>query len=93
MIIFYLKETGTIIGNIEGRVHSKEQLNMYLGDKEKVGRIIIQWDTEDGLKYYPKHPQKYTTRDLEKNFLQYLKNYKILKYNGIEYIVKKGDII
>ncbi len=43
MIIFYKKQTGEIIGTIEGRIHNKESLNMWIGDKNTTDRVIIQW--------------------------------------------------
>lgn len=41
MILFYEKETGKIIGVVEGRVHDSTHLNMWVGDKEHIGRIIV----------------------------------------------------
>lgn len=52
MIIFYLKDTGRIIGTIDGRVHSKDQLNMWIGDKNKVGRLISEWKP---IRWYDKN--------------------------------------
>ena len=43
MIIFYEKGTGRIVGTIDGRIHSESHLKMWVGDKEKVARIVIQW--------------------------------------------------
>lgn len=43
MIIFYDKNTGKIVGTIDGRVHPKEHLNMWIGDKKENGRLVIQW--------------------------------------------------
>lgn len=43
MIIFYEKKTGKIIGTIQGRVHSKEHLNMWIGDKSETGRLVVNW--------------------------------------------------
>jgi len=43
MIIFYNKKTGEIVGTVDGRVHGKEHLKMWIGDKEKVDRLVIQW--------------------------------------------------
>lgn len=42
MIIFF-KNDGTIIGNIAGRVHGKEHLNMWIGDKKETKRLVVQW--------------------------------------------------
>lgn len=68
MIVFYDKETGIITGTIGGRVNSPEEFNMWVGDKEKTDRIIIQWKStgtavdKEGNKYetdfVPDHPQK-----------------------------------
>lgn len=43
MIIFYNKKTGEIVGTIDGRIHTKEQLNMWIGDKKETDRIVVQW--------------------------------------------------
>lgn len=43
MIIFFNKNTGKIAGTINGRVNSKEELNMWIGDKKETDRIICQW--------------------------------------------------
>ena len=43
MILFYEKATGKIVGTIDGRVHQEEHLKMWVGDKDKTGRIVIQW--------------------------------------------------
>jgi len=43
MIIFYDKKTGRINGSIKGRVHSKEELNMWVGSKDDNARIVCQW--------------------------------------------------
>ncbi len=44
MIIFFNKETGRIIGTIEGRVHGKDHLAMWIGDREKTKRLVVQWE-------------------------------------------------
>ena len=46
MIIFYNKQTGNIVGTIDGRTHSKEHLTMWVGSKEENERIIVQWKRE-----------------------------------------------
>lgn len=46
MIIFYKKDTGDIIGTIDGRINTPEELNMSLGtpDEQKdIDRIIVTW--------------------------------------------------
>lgn len=43
MIIFYNKNTGQIIGTIEGRIHSDEQLKIWIGDKSETERIVVNW--------------------------------------------------
>lgn len=43
MIIFYNKDTGQIIGTIDGRIHSEEQLKMWIGDKNETERIVVNW--------------------------------------------------
>jgi len=48
MIIFYSKTTGKIVGNIEGRIHGDEHLNMWMGDKDKTDRIVVNWTKSEG---------------------------------------------
>lgn len=43
MMIFYEKDTGRIVGTVNGRIHSPEEMNMWVGDKDKTERIICQW--------------------------------------------------
>ena len=43
MIIFYDKTTGKIEGTIDGRVHSEDHLKMWVGDKAKTERLIVNW--------------------------------------------------
>jgi len=46
MIYFYDKETGKIVGTIEGRVHSEAHLKMWIGDRDKTERVIVPWKVE-----------------------------------------------
>jgi len=43
MIIFYNKTTGQITGTIDGRIHGKEHLNMWVGPKDDNARLVIMW--------------------------------------------------
>lgn len=43
MIVFYNTTTGKIIGTIGGRVHNKEHLKMWIGDKSDTARIVINY--------------------------------------------------
>ncbi len=43
MIYFYDKKTNDIVGTIQGKIHNKEQLGMWIGDKEKIGRVVVHW--------------------------------------------------
>jgi len=70
MIIFYNRKTGDIGGYISGRVNSEKELNMWIGDKKKDKRLLVQWRiAEDSTKkeWEPDHPQKKIFRDIEKN--------------------------
>ena len=40
MIIFYQND-GKIVGSISGRMHSKEELNMWIGNADN--RLIVNW--------------------------------------------------
>lgn len=44
MIIFYDKQTGNVLGTIDGRIHSESQLKMWIGDKETTDRLIVQFE-------------------------------------------------
>jgi len=43
MILFYSKDTGEITGTIDGRVHSEDHLKMWVGDKNKTDRLIVEF--------------------------------------------------
>lgn len=43
MIIFYNNNTGEITGTINGRIHSKRHLDMWIGERESTDRIICNW--------------------------------------------------
>lgn len=43
MILFYDKQTGKIVGTVNGRVHSPQELEMWVGSKEENGRIVVEW--------------------------------------------------
>ena len=42
-MIFYEKDTGRIVGTVNGRIHSPEEMKMWVGDKSKTDRIVCQW--------------------------------------------------
>ena len=64
MIIFYNKQTGEIIGTIEGIIHIPEHLNMWIGDKEKTERVIVEWEP---FQYFDQKGNKVKKSKLEKN--------------------------
>jgi hypothetical protein len=43
MILFYKKETGEIIGTVDGRVHQEKQLDTYISDGTEMGKYVIGW--------------------------------------------------
>ena len=43
MIIFYSKKTGEIVGTVNGRINLPEELNMWIGDKKEINRLVVQW--------------------------------------------------
>ena len=43
MIIFYNKKTGQIIGTLLGRIHRKDELKMWIGEKKENDRLIVNW--------------------------------------------------
>ena len=68
MIIFYDQKSGKIEGTIDGRVHSEDHLKMWVGDKAKTERLIVNWKPVKDYKdekgnliaqdYEPEHEQK-----------------------------------
>lgn len=90
MIIFYNKKTGTIIGTIDGRVHSKDQIDkMWVGDKKETERIICNWKRISKTNYEPDHKQKEIFIELDKQPVS-IYGYKVnLKTKELAKIVKK----
>ena len=43
MLIFYDKTSGKIEGTIDGRLHNKDHLKMWIGNKEVVDRLEVYW--------------------------------------------------
>jgi hypothetical protein len=76
MIIFYNKQTGKIEGTIDGRIHPDDHLKMWIGDKDKTERLIVQWKPVKDYKdekgnliaqdFEPQHEQKELWVGLEK---------------------------
>lgn len=53
MIIFYSKETGEIEGTVDGRMHGEDQLKMWIGDKDKTDRLIVEFiKTGENIEIY-----------------------------------------
>jgi hypothetical protein len=81
MIIFYNKKTGKIVGNIEGRIHTNEHLNMWIGDREETDRIVCNWvkksSDKDSVVLEPEL-QKEIFSELDKDPKE-LKKYKVVK--------------
>lgn len=91
MIIFYNKENGNIVGTIDGRVHTEEQLKMWIGGEEN-DRIVITWnpvkfydrdgnELKEGEHAYtadfePDHPQKELFNEIDAN-LKRLKDFRV----------------
>lgn len=44
MIVFFNKTTGNIEGTIDGRVHTDDQLKMWIGDPAETDRLVINWE-------------------------------------------------
>lgn len=51
MIIFYDKDSGKIIGNVDGRVHGEEHLKMWIG--ENTDRVVCQWEKDPSGRHIP----------------------------------------
>jgi hypothetical protein len=62
MIIFYNKNSGDIIATIDGRIHSRDELNMTIGDpreRRDIERIVVQWRMQaSSAQFEPDHEQK-----------------------------------
>ena len=43
MMIFYDRQSGEIVGTVKGRVHSPEEMKMWVGDKDTTERIVCEW--------------------------------------------------
>ncbi len=43
MIVFVDKKTNKVVGTVAGRVHSPQQLNIWIPNKEESYRLIINW--------------------------------------------------
>ena len=84
MIIFYEKATGKIVGTIDGRIHSEDHLRMWMGDREKNDRIVVNWKVvgkekakvagEEVNIWEPDHEQKELMAGIDngnKNILDY----------------------
>lgn len=52
MIIFYNKDTGKIEGTIDGRIHTEQHLQMWIGDMEITNRLVVNWIP---TKFYGEH--------------------------------------
>lgn len=81
MIIFYRKTTGEIVGTIEGRIHLEHQLEMWMGDRNEIDRLVVQWRAikENPLTdedYEPVCTQQELYRAIDKN-TKLLQNYKV----------------
>lgn len=64
MIIFYKNANGDIIGKIDGRIHSKEQLKMWIGKKEETGRIVVNWKS---VRFFDDKGKEIDKSDLKMN--------------------------
>lgn len=68
MIIFYNKFSGHIVGTLEGRVHSKAHLNMWIGGKEDVERLWVEWvKAREDSDWHPDHVQDELFRMLDRD--------------------------
>ena len=79
MILFYIKDTGEIIGSIHGRVHDDDHLKITMSDgsHREVDKLVIQWiQPEEGVEFIPDHQQDDIVRELENN-TQRIYNYMI----------------
>jgi len=88
MIIFFEKNTGKIIGTIEGRIHGEIHLNQWIGDKKNISRFVIQWKKNENGLYEPDLKDK-----IQKNIAINIDKNPINVYNYIISINKKGEVL
>lgn len=81
MIIFYNKQTGDIVGTIDGRVHDETHLNMWVGGREENDRLIVQWKS-DGEDFYPDTPQADLFYKIDRREVS-VKNFKVNTQNQL----------
>lgn len=65
MILFYSKDTGEIIGVIDGRITTDSQMAMQIGDPGSTEKLVVQWVdsqwyNEKGEKVSKDDPSAYT---------------------------------
>ena len=84
MIIYFDKKTGDINGTQGGRVHSPEELKMWIGGEEN-DRIICEWKVNPKTnKFEPDHKQKDIFIELDKKH-DNIFNYKVdVKTNSLK---------
>jgi len=69
MIVFYITKTRKVVGTIEGRIHGKEHLNMWIGKRSETSRIIYNWKKNKLGKYEPdieNKAQRKIIKDIDK---------------------------
>lgn len=77
MIIFH--EGKKIVGTIDGRVHGEAHLKMWIGDKTKTERLVVQWTPIKGTQdFEPDTTQKDVFIALDKKPSDIFK-YKVVK--------------
>lgn len=94
MIIFYRKTNGEIVGTIEGRMHNPDQLEMWLGSRDEIDRIVVQWRPirEEPINdddYEPVTTQQDLYRTIDKD-TKILKNYKVDVSTGMLLPINSG---
>lgn len=78
MIIFFDKNSGNIVGTIDGRIHSENHLRMWIGDKDKTDRIVVNWKKDKTGVYQPTHLQKDLMIEVDKKVVK-LSDYRVGK--------------
>jgi hypothetical protein len=76
MIIFFKKHSGLIVGSIAGRINSKEELTMWIGEPFSIDRLVIQWKQDALGNWIPDHEQPEVLVEVEKYPMK-LYDYKI----------------
>lgn len=95
MIIFYKKDTGEIIGTIDGRIHDKIHMQCCIsseGNEKNVEKYIIGWEETNEIETYEVEVEKMV--EVGKNLFKKVKSKeKMKRTKKIEHNLDKFEIL